>query len=152
MNSPLCPCCSGKSYQACCQSLHNGGIAESPEQLMRSRYSAFAIGDSDYLLRTSSTSLQTNLSKEELDHTCQVYRFVSLEVISANDNTVEFVANLLHGDELHPLHETSSFIQQENEWKYDSGILHETHTVKLKRNDKCPCGSGKKYKQCHMNK
>lgn len=151
MNTQRCPCCSGKNYSTCCQILHNGGSAQNPEQLMRSRYSAFALGISDYLLHTSSTELRANLTQEELAQTCQAYRFISLEILSANDDKVEFVANLLHGDELHPLHETSHFVHQNKLWKYDSGVLYDTQVVKLKRNDKCPCGSGKKYKQCHIN-
>lgn len=150
MNTQNCPCCSGKSYDACCYSLHNDGIAENPEQLMRSRYTAFAMGNSEYLLATSSAALITTLTKEDLDQTCQAFRFVSLKVVTAQEDKVEFIANLLHGDELHPLHETSTFIQEGDKWKYDTGVLHETQIIKLKRNDKCPCGSGKKYKQCHM--
>lgn len=151
MNAQICPCCSGKSYQTCCQFFHNGGQAESPEQLMRSRYSAFALGKSDYLMHTSSTTLRANLTKDELDQTCQAFRFISLEVVSAKMDTVEFIANLLDGDELHPLHETSNFVKQDNEWKYDSGVLEDTQVIRLKRNDKCPCGSGKKFKQCHIS-
>lgn len=151
MNEKLCPCCSGASYQVCCQPLHTGSVANSPEQLMRSRYSAFALANTDYLLQTSSEQLKKNLSQEELAQTCETFEFISLQVISAQDAQVEFVANLLLGDELHPLHETSSFIKQGQEWKYDTGVLHHTETVKLGRNDKCPCGSNKKFKQCHMH-
>ena len=150
MTSENCPCCSGKSYATCCLPLHKGGKAALPEQLMRSRYSAFAMCDCDYLLRTSSESLRESLSKEDLEHTCQAFQFISLDVVFAEADKVEFIANLLHGDELHPLHETSSFVLQGDEWKYDTGQLHDTPVTKLKRNDKCPCGSGKKFKQCHI--
>lgn len=48
-----CPCGSGAVYQACCGPLHNGERqAETAEQLMRARYSAYARGDADYLFRT----------------------------------------------------------------------------------------------------
>lgn len=150
MSSQICPCCSGKSYQACCQPLHKGSKAESPEQLMRSRYSAFSQGNSQYLLETSSEQLRGSLTKDDLDQTCEAFQFVSLEIVSAQSETVEFIANLLLDNELHSLHETSSFIMQNGNWKYDTGVLKDTPLVKLKRNDKCPCGSGKKFKQCHM--
>lgn len=150
MNKKLCPCCSGVSYQVCCQPLHLGSIANTPEQLMRSRYSAFALANIEYLLHTSSKALKIGLSHEDLAQTCQAFRFVSLQVISAQNDKVEFIASLLLENELQPLHETSTFIKQDQEWKYDTGILHDTEMVKLARNDKCPCGSGKKYKQCHM--
>ncbi|KKL28906.1 hypothetical protein LCGC14_2370490, partial [marine sediment metagenome] len=48
-----CPCCSNQTYQKCCQKLHNGDLtAASAEQLMRSRYSAFVVGDIGYLIKT----------------------------------------------------------------------------------------------------
>ncbi len=48
-----CPCGSGASYSACCGPLHHGERhAETAEQLMRSRYSAYARGDADHLFRT----------------------------------------------------------------------------------------------------
>ncbi|WP_275423743.1 YchJ family protein, partial [Virgisporangium ochraceum] len=46
-----CPC-GGGPYAACCGPAHGGAPAATAEALMRSRYSAFALGDADYLLRT----------------------------------------------------------------------------------------------------
>ena len=62
--SGRCPCGSGETYGACCGPLHDGsGRAATAEQLMRSRYSAFVVGDTTYLLAswhpsTRPTSLQ----------------------------------------------------------------------------------------------
>jgi SEC-C motif-containing protein len=48
-----CPCGSGAVYDACCGPLHRGEWqAATAEELMRSRYAAYAHGDSDYLFRT----------------------------------------------------------------------------------------------------
>lgn len=48
-----CPCGSGEAFAACCGPLHTGTAkAATAEALMRSRYSAFALGDASYLLRT----------------------------------------------------------------------------------------------------
>jgi SEC-C motif-containing protein len=48
-----CPCGSGAVYNVCCGPLHHGERqASTAEELMRSRYSAYACGDSDYLFRT----------------------------------------------------------------------------------------------------
>ncbi len=48
-----CPCLSGESYRACCGAFHRGdGAAPTAVRLMRSRYSAFAVGDAEYLLAT----------------------------------------------------------------------------------------------------
>lgn len=48
-----CPCGSGTLYAACCGPLHRGrGLAETAEQLMRSRYSAYVVGELGYVFRT----------------------------------------------------------------------------------------------------
>lgn len=47
-----CPCGSGDTYGGCCRPLHHGRSAPTAEALMRSRFSAFALGDEDHLLRT----------------------------------------------------------------------------------------------------
>ena len=52
-NNP-CPCGSGKKYKKCCQIYHKGKIAKSALELMKSRYSAFAVGDIDYIIKTST--------------------------------------------------------------------------------------------------
>src|ERR1044072_5151614 len=47
-----CPCGTGVPYAACCGPAHAGTPAPTAEKLMRSRYSAFALGDAEYLLRS----------------------------------------------------------------------------------------------------
>lgn len=47
-----CPCGSGASYGGCCGPLHRGAVATTAEALMRSRYSAYALGETDHLWRT----------------------------------------------------------------------------------------------------
>ena len=50
-----CPCGRGPSYAQCCARWHAGplqGEAPDAETLMRSRYSAYALGLHDYLLQT----------------------------------------------------------------------------------------------------
>src|ERR1700734_4129513 len=52
MDGLACPCGLGDDYDSCCGRLHGGAPAPTAEALMRSRYSAFAVGDAGYLLRT----------------------------------------------------------------------------------------------------
>ena len=146
-----CLCSSGKLYSDCCEKLclrKNSAI--SPEELMRSRYVAFATGNVDYLWHSSSINLRSQLSKRDLKETCLSFDFVGLKVLQAKEDKVEFIASMMINQELHLLHELSTFIREDNEWKYDSGNIFPTEIVKLSRNDFCPCGSGKKYKKCHM--
>lgn len=49
--SPICPC-SCVQYRGCCGVFHHGEIPETPEQLLRSRYSAYVFELSDYLEAT----------------------------------------------------------------------------------------------------
>lgn len=46
-----CPCGGGK-YLKCCGRYHRGQWPPTPETLMRSRFSAFALGNVDYILAT----------------------------------------------------------------------------------------------------
>jgi uncharacterized protein YchJ len=52
MGGLACPCGLGEDYASCCGRLHTGAPAPTAESLMRSRYSAFAVADAGYLLRT----------------------------------------------------------------------------------------------------
>lgn len=69
-----CPCGSGDTYGGCCRPLHRGRAAPTAEALMRSRFSAFALGDEAHLLRTwhpgtrpSSVDLDPDLRWHRLD-------------------------------------------------------------------------------------
>lgn len=149
--STNCYCCSNKSFSSCCQPIFlKGQIAENPEQLMRSRYCAFCTGNVEYLLYTSSKKLKRNLSEQDLLDFSNSVTFIKLDVLDAYEDKVEFIAHFLIGNVHHQLRELSTFVKENQEFKYDSGVITETPLVKLKRNDPCPCGSGKKYKTCHM--
>lgn len=63
-----CPCGLGEKYDSCCGRYHSGTPAPTAEQLMRSRYTAFALGDADYLLRTWHPSARPRTLK--LDPMC----------------------------------------------------------------------------------
>ena len=53
MNNEHCPCGSGNPSQICCQPFLAGELLpHSPEQLMRSRYTAFVLQNEAYLLST----------------------------------------------------------------------------------------------------
>jgi SEC-C motif-containing protein len=52
MAATLCPCSSGRPYKECCAPLHEGGEPPDPIALVRARYSAFALGEIEFLFRT----------------------------------------------------------------------------------------------------
>lgn len=148
----FCSCCSGLPFSKCCEPFLVGKeLPASAEQLMRSRYSAFCLGDVNYLLETSSSALLLNLSTEDLSHTVSSCNFIKLEIIYADSNCVEFKADYLMQQTHEQIHEKSTFVQESGKWKYDSGQHFPTFSHVVKRNDICPCGSGKKFKKCHLN-
>lgn len=63
----LCPCGSNETYQNCCQPYHLGTFwPRTAEALMRSRYSAFALQNAQYLLKTwAKTTRPGQLSFEK---------------------------------------------------------------------------------------
>lgn len=145
MSTP-CPCQSGKDYSQCCQPLHNGEPATGPEALMRSRFSAFARGNADYV--QSSWHSSTRPASLTLD---DGERWVGLEIKSADQQgdrgSVHFRAISQHDDGFSVLEETSNFVREGDHWFYVDGTPT-VSALKPGRNDPCPCGSGRKFKKC----
>ena len=130
----LCPCRSPEDathqathYAACCARYHAGPLhllAPDAEALMRSRYSAFVLDLSDYLLatwhpRTRPAAVEPNpvglrwLGLELRRHEQQ----------DAHHASVEFVARSKLGGRAQRLHETSRFVREDGRWFYLDGDL-----------------------------
>lgn len=150
-----CFCNSGLSFDSCCRPYHDSkAIADTAEQLMRSRYSAFVLLNEDYLRRTWAASQcpQELLLDEKT-------KWIKLDIISTSNGQkddlngkVEFKAGFIQNDELACVHEISDFIRQQGRWVYHSGQLFDEPVEVLTMSRSCPCGSGKKYKRCCRNK
>ncbi|HSV39504.1 MAG TPA: YchJ family metal-binding protein [Nocardioidaceae bacterium] len=114
-----CPCGSGIAYAACCGPFHDGAPVPTPEALMRSRYSAYAMGLSDYVFRTWHP--RTRPADLTLDPSLD---WQGLEVLRALDDVVEFRARFTgpRGDGV--IHETSRFEQRGGRWVYVDGEQH----------------------------
>lgn len=120
-----CPCLSGLTYDACCGRLHAGAAtAQTAEQLMRSRFSAFAVSDPAYLLRTWHPS--TRPPTLELDHDRRWYR---LDIVATREGgpfdrtgIVEFEAHHRGPGGAGTQHEVSRFVREDGHWLYVDGI------------------------------
>ncbi|QFR50223.1 zinc chelation protein SecC [Sulfurimonas lithotrophica] len=112
---------------------------ETPLELMKSRYDAFVRRDGEYLARTTTKKISSDMSGYEN------IEWLKLDILDAKDDEVEFKAYYKDNDVLGVLHERSKFVKVDGEWLYDSGELFNT---KIQRNEACPCGSGRKYKKC----
>lgn len=151
-NSDLCPCCSGKSFAACCQPLLAGRLAAaSALELMRSRYTAYVLRDVDYILRTWHPSTRP----AHLDpHTMVAWNGLQIIVAAAEETdraTVEFKARTNAAGKMLLLHEKSRFVRENGQWLYVDGEVSEAvdqAADKPGRNSPCPCGSGRKFKKC----
>jgi SEC-C motif-containing protein len=91
---------------------------------MRSRYSAFAVGDADYLLGTwHSTTRPRTLAVDP------AVRWTGLEVLATSggsmlspDGTVEFRASYVSGRRSGAQHERSRFVREDGRWRYLDGV------------------------------
>lgn len=141
-----CICGLDKEYKECCGAIIEGRTdAKTPEELMRSRYSAYVNGDGEYLLFSSSIENQYKEDIELIEEFSSSVEWLKLEVLEAIEDEVEFKAYYRDRNGIQVLHERSTFVLEEDLWKYAEGELYNS---KVERNEVCPCGSGKKFKKC----
>ncbi|SFV49950.1 UPF0225 protein YchJ [hydrothermal vent metagenome] len=120
-----CPCKSTLKYEECCQKLiERKKEATTPLELMRSRYSAFVLGEVEYLIYSDIHSSKAD--KEDLLAFSKGVEWIGLNIIEAKEDTVEFKAYYNLNGKTEVLHEKSNFIKVDGIWKYDSGELYNT--------------------------
>lgn len=121
---------------------------------MRSRYSAHVLGNIDYLLRSWDN---TQASAGDIKDWVEGHDWLGLQILqcrqggpSHKTGTVEFIAYYRPKGSQERLahHELSNFIRADGHWYYVDGATPKGAPKKTGRNDPCPCGSGKKFKQC----
>jgi SEC-C motif-containing protein len=124
-NTSSTPCpCGGTSYQSCCEPFHLGLAAPTPEKLMRSRYSAYALENEPYLLETWHPDTKP---EEQLFQESPAPKWVDLKIKHSSihdDQTsgeVEFVATFKINGKAHRIHEVSQFVLEDGKWLYVDG-------------------------------
>ncbi|MBK9579075.1 MAG: SEC-C domain-containing protein [Fibrobacterota bacterium] len=154
MADEICPCGSARGYDLCCGRLHAGiSVAQSPEELMRSRYAAFVRRDAPYLLNTHHASTRSPQLAAGLQETFRTAHWIGLRVVGSglepareDRGWVEFVA-FQGAPEYGQIHERSRFVREDGNWQYVDG--RHLPELALDRNGPCVCGSGRKWKKCH---
>ncbi|AYQ86527.1 hypothetical protein EDD84_03185 [Burkholderia gladioli] len=132
----LCPCGGAQpgrrperapAYAACCGPLIDAGTsAPNAWQLMRSRYTAYVLGETAYLRATwdpatCPADLEAGDGPRWLG--LDIKRFAEQDAAHA---VVEFVARYKDGSRAHRLHETSRFSRDEHGiWRYIDGNVSE---------------------------
>jgi len=124
MSRTPCPC-GGSDYAGCCGRYHGGTPAPDAAALMRSRYSAFALGLDEYIQRSWHASKRPSLSDingNEKSHWIglQIQRH---EQLDSDHATVEFVARYKINGRAFVLQETSRFVREDGHWFYVDGLV-----------------------------
>jgi SEC-C motif-containing protein len=164
-----CPCGTGFPYTDCCGPLIRGAVfADTAEDLMRSRFTAFAKGQWDYIEQTRYPDGQELSAWYKSKFLHDGIFWTKLEIfdvkngeVSDEEGEVGFVAHYTENGEDKTLQEVSRFIKEDGKWYYnehESKIISSETTSsskpftrdqpKVGRNDPCSCGSKKKYKKC----
>lgn len=135
-----CPCRSrdstSVSYLHCCGHWHaglaGGEHAPTPEALMRSRYSAYALAQGrgtgspslvDYLMKTWHPS--TAPGELELGPLNWTGLEVLREEASGDAGVVEFIAHHRINGRAARLHEVSRFVREAGAWLYIDGVMRQ---------------------------
>ncbi len=132
--APPCPCTSGLRYRECCAPYHRG-TAEPPdaEALMRSRYSAFALKEVEYLWRTlhpdhpDRARPQEELLRE-LRATATRLKYPRLHVLDRRPPDASGMAQVLFYARIFESGKDRSFIERSDfrhdgtGWRYLSGV------------------------------
>ncbi|RUO81435.1 Zn-binding protein [Idiomarina tyrosinivorans] len=125
-----CPCGIGKlagKYAKCCGRFHRGAAtASTPEQLMRSRYSAYALLAqqpqlTDYLLATWHPSTRPQvLASDDNPHWLQLQLVEHWQ--RGEQGYVHFRAFFDNGGDVDMLEERSQFVFEDQRWWYVDAI------------------------------
>lgn len=154
----MCYCGENKAFTECCEPIIKGEKwAETAEELMRSRYSAYIEIDTKHLLETTYLTHRINFEEVDIRAWAIANKWQKLEILSRqngkeNDETgeVEFKAFYIDAEGFQQSHhEKSTFVKEAGKWFYLSGIIDPKASSQIQnRNDLCACGSGKKFKKC----
>lgn len=156
-----CVCGLGESTETCCGPIIQGRTPpETAEALMRSRYSAYVLGEVDYILGSLHPDHRQDVDRDATETWSKKATWTGLEVVTTEGGgpkddvgIVEFIARFELNGVPQTHHELAEFARANGRWYYvDGKILGQKPVVRegprVGRNDPCPCGSGKKYKKC----
>lgn len=124
-----CPCGSNKPFAFCCEPYIEGQkLAPTAEQLMRSRYTAFALGAIDYLVDTTVPEKRALIDRSIIAEQVKFTTWTGLTIINTEAGSkedaqgmVEFEAAFETEEDQCILHERSNFFAQDGQWFYVDG-------------------------------
>jgi len=121
-----CSCGSDNLYGDCCAIAHkNITLVTTAEQLMRSRYTAYVLGDIEYLMKSHHSSTCPVKEKKEILKWTKSVKWLRLEVLITTKGgiddtmgTVEFKAYFEENGVVAVIHENSKFSHENEHWVY----------------------------------
>lgn len=120
-----CPCQSGQIFGDCCALFHQGALdAPTPEALMRSRYSAFALSNITYLQQTMAEPAAKAFDFADCEAFASSVTWLGLTILSTQTlsavrGLVEFHARFVDIDGVaQAIHERSVFQKIAGKWYY----------------------------------
>jgi SEC-C motif-containing protein len=149
-----CFCGNALIFEECCQPVIDAKVAaKNAEVLMRSRFTAYAIKNYQYILETYSPATRIELTISQLVTSARDTQWLSLRVLAHSCNAttakVEFKAFYQVRDSFYMMHELSNFIHEMGRWWYTDGVMQrDSGEYTPERNSQCLCGSTKKFKKC----
>ena len=120
-----CPCGSGKKYKECCYKWHKISKAPNALLLMKSRYSAYALGNADYIIKTThpdSPHYEKDIKawKNSIKNFSES-EFKKLEIVEyKNEKKKAFVKFKAYIDDF--VMEEESLFVKEDKWYYIKGM------------------------------
>ncbi len=123
-----CPCCSKLDYESCCGLYHTGNqTPQTPEALMRSRYSAYALANIDYIQKTMQGKPLENFNEMDARSWAKRVKWLKLNIINTKNTSseqgyVEFVASFIEHGQHRSFHEISEFRLIDGRWFYVDGV------------------------------
>ena len=130
MPNDNCPCHSNKPYEECCKPYHDLAPCDNVVSLMRSRYSAYAMGNAAYIISTTHTdnsdfNKNTKKWKQDIKKYTKTHQFTGLIVHDSHQTqtigSVEFTASINQSIIDKSFTEKSTFKKENGTWKYHSG-------------------------------
>lgn len=128
-----CPCGSRKLYKECCQLFHQGAAPKTPSELMKSRYTAYALNIPEYIIKTTHPAspqyeIDHALWSQEISDFSTHSAFERLEILDCQEHgslaRVTFVAHLKQREQDATFTEKSYFEKRKGLWLYRSGQLY----------------------------
>ncbi len=156
-----CPCGSEKAFDRCCEPLlKKQRQADTAEELMRSRYTAYTRANVGYIVETTHPDVRDELDERGIRSWAEKSEWLGLDIQDSSgggaedtEGSIEFIASYSEKNNKKIHHEQAHFEKVDGVWYFKDGVLVKPKQFirsepKIGRNEPCPCKSGKKYKKC----